>query len=339
MYIHKIKLINVISLSCYWLLLVFLGTFAVGCENPTEPTKLNVDRDIPPSENFDASYGFWGPDGSTIYFIHSEPLGSDPDPGKLDQLWKLDLRTGQRRMVHAGRIVFADISSDGKWIVFNSFGLPQYLYKMRSDGTGLQKLTGPGSPNPNWEYTIKGKSSPNRNYILFSLSAGVPRGISIMDKGGANPRVIVPFGTHPNWFPDGSKIIYINWDTTKAKKNQQQVYIANPDGSYSQRITNLKNTTFNIQDPSLSPNNQKVAFIYDDELYIKKVGNKNVEQVTIGLGYVRRPEWSLDGKIILFSRIIPNVSRHLYHLNVYTREVTPVFPAAKNDNPYKNHLP
>lgn len=320
--------ILVISITTYWPLLVLLNAFIVGCHNSTEPTdELQVDRDIPPSEDFDASYGFWGPDGSSIYFKHSEKLGSTPDPGLLDQLWRLDLNTGDRQMIHTGRILNADISPDGQWIVFHSFSLPQYLYKMRSDGSELQKLTGPDSPNPDWEYTVMGKWSPDGNRILFAVYAGEPRGISLMDSNGTDPQIFIPYGVQPNWSIDGSRIIYLNWDTTKAPKNQEQIYIASADGSNPQSISNLENTNMNINNPSFSPDENRVAFILSGEVHIMKIDDNNVEQVTDGLGYTVRPEWSPDGQVILFSRIIPNVSKRLYYLEVTSREVTPVFPA------------
>src|SRR5699024_10611653 len=188
------------------------------------------------------------------------------------------------------------------------------------------------SPNSDFEYTVVARWSPNEKKILFSVSAGVSRGVALMNKDGSNPRIIIPYGIHASWSSDGSKIIYVNYDTTKALGNQQQIYIANSDGSHPRRITNLKNTQFNISAPDLSPNSQKIVFVHNKELYITKVDSECVEQVTTGPGYVVRPEWNPDGKTILFSRIILNVSKRLYYFNVATREVTPVFPAAKNDN-------
>ena len=317
---------EMILISSCWLLLVLVSSF-VGCHNSTEPTdELHVDRDIPPSEDFDASYGFWGPDGETIYFKHSEELGSDPDPGKLDQLWKLNLETGKREMIHTGRILNADISPDGQWIVFQSFFPPQYLYKMKCDGSQLQKLTGPDSPNPEWKQTVLGRWSPSGNKILFSVSAGDPRGVAVMDTNGVNPKMIIPFGVHANWFPSGNKIVYVNYDTTQVRTKQRQIYIADSDGSNPEKITDLENTFFNINGPSVSPSGQNVVFIYNNEIYLKTI-NGDTNQVTAGPGYAARPEWSPDGRTILFSRIIQNVSKRLYYLDVESREVTPVFPA------------
>jgi Tol biopolymer transport system component len=320
---------EMILISSCWLLLVLVSSL-VGCHNSAEPTdELNVDRDIPPSEDFDASYGFWGPDGETIYFKHSEELGSDPDPGKLDQLWKLNLETGKREMIHTGRILNADISPDGQWIVFHSFSLPQYLYKMRSNGSDLQKITGPDSPHPEWEYTIMGKWSPDGSQILFAKSAGEPRGISLMDSTGSDPEIIIPYGVSPSWAPDGKDIYYINWDTTRIQQNQRQIYKASRDGSNPQKLSDLKNTS-KLSYPSLSPVSTKIVFAFHDEIFLMSTNGDNIQQLTDGSGYIKRPEWSPDGQTILFSRIIQNVSKRLYYLDVESREVTPVFPAENN---------
>lgn len=311
------------SQSICWLLLVLL-TSLVGCHNSTEPNDdLNIDHDIPPSEAFDASYGFWGPEGETIYFKHSKELGSNPDPGLLDQLWKVDVgNTNNRQLIHTGRILNADISPDGQWIVFHSFSLPQYLYKMRSDGSDLQKLSGPDSPNPEWEYTIMGKWSPNGDKILFATYAGEPRGVTLMNPDGTNPDIIIPYGVSPNWGPEGNDLVYVNWDST----NQRQIYISNSDGTNPKQLTKFTTPTNDLTSPSFSPDGSKIAFILNNEVHVMKADGKNIEQVTKGLGYTVRPEWSPDGKTILFSRIIQNVSKRLYYLDVATREVTPVFP-------------
>lgn len=328
-------------MSNCWMMLALLSSFLVGCQSPTDTTELKVDREIPPSEAFDASYGFWGPEGETIYFTHSRKLGSNPDSGKLDQLWKLNLKTGERLMVHTGRILNADISPDGQWFVFHSFSTPAFLYKIRTNGTDLQRLTGPGSPNPSWEHTALGRWSPNGNRILLSVSAGEPRGLALMDPDGSNLRIIIPFGIDGKWFPSGNKIVYLNWDTTQARTRQQQIYTSNITGELNpQKITDLPHSSYmgDISEPVVSPYEEQIAFTnlgqrgIDREIFIMDTDGSNIEQVTQGPGYAARPEWSLDGGTILFSRIIPNVSKRLYYLDVATREVTPVFPASNNGN-------
>ncbi len=327
-----------VTLLTNWLLIILLNVFAIGCKSITDSTNLNVDRDIPPSEAFDASYGFWEADGKTIYFSHSEDLGSDPDPGKLDQLWKLNLNTGRRQMIHPGRILNADISSDGQWIVFHSFSLPQYLYKMRSDGSELQRLSGPESPNPNLEHTGLARWSPDGKRILFSIYAGKPRGTALMDSSGSNTQIIIPYGIDAKWFPDGTKIIYLNWDTTQVSNKQQQIYVANADGTNQEKLTDLTHSRYmgDIAEPIVSPDEKSIAFThlgsngYDKEIFIMKIDGNGIEQITEGPGYATRPEWSPDGNTLLFSRIIPNVSKRLYFLDVVSHQVTPVFPKPQN---------
>ncbi len=317
-------------------ILLFGSITLSACRNSVNSTKkLSVDQDIPPSENFDASYGFWGPKGNKIYFQHSESLGTNPNPSRLDELWELDLKTGKRHMIHSGRILNADISPDGKWFVFHSFSDPEYLYKMRSNGTGLQKLTGPDSPNPNWRYTGLGRWSPDGKEILFTVDAGVPRGLSLMDSSGSNARIIIPYGVDGKWFPDGNQIAYLNWDKTQPSDEQEQIYIANTSGNNIQKITNLAHSSYygDIGEPAVSPDGNNIAFTNHGaqeggkEIFIMIADGTDIEQVTAGTGYAARPEWSPDGKTILFTRIIPNVSQRLYFLDVATHQVTPVFPA------------
>lgn len=314
------------------LFLILINPLWSGCHSATDSTKLNVDHDIPPSEDFDAYYGFWGPNGDKIYFQHSESLGTNPDPGRLDELWELDIKTGERHMIHYGRISSAAISHDGEWFVFHSFTDPQFMYKMKSDGTDLQKLTGSDSPNPDWKFTVMGEWSPDGAKILFAVEAGIPRGVSLMDSSGANARIIIPYGVEPNWSPDGSHIIYLNWDTTQPPGKQLQIYSADSTGHNVKKITDLNHSDNKINDPSFSPDGKWVVFTYpgvgsDSEVFIMKADGSDIEQVTEGPGYVRRPEWSPDGKTILFTRIIENVSDRLYYLDVASHQVTPVFPA------------
>jgi Tol biopolymer transport system component len=303
-----------------------------GCKSPADSGGNIIDYNIPPSANFDASYGFWGPKGNNIYFQHSDSLGNNPDPGRLDELWVYNLNTGDRHMIHSGRIEYASISTNGKWFVFHNFSLPTYTFKLQSNGTDLQSLTGPNSPNPKLEYTGLGHWSPNNKKILFEVYAGIPRGLAIMDSSGANFHFIKQYGIDPSWFPDGQHVVYVNWDTTQSQNNQQQIYIANANGSDPNKITNITNSN-EVDEPVVSPDEKEIAFINNGknnsptELFIMNIDGSSIQQVTAGPGYVGRPEWSPDGKTILFTRVIPNVSQRLYLLDVTTHQVKPVFPA------------
>ena len=311
-------------------LILMLMLTACGLQNGGDPEPF-FDKDIPPSEAFDASYGAWNADGTQIAFQHDEPLGSTPDAGKLDQLWVYDTETGKRWKVMDGRVENIDWSPDGEWFAFHTFTNPEYLFKVRADGSELTRLTGGQSPN-DLKYTNVARWSPDGSQLLFTIVAGEPRGISLMNPDGTDARIIIPYGVGGQWFPDGNKIIYANWDTTVEDDTQRrQLYIANKDGSNITKITNLSNSTY-VSSPVFSPDGSQIAFTHTgengrDEIFLMNVDGTEIKQMTSGQGLARRPEWHPDGRKILFTRIIPNVSERMYLLDVQTRQVEPVFPA------------
>ena len=311
-------------------LLVLILLSVVGCSLIIGDDDPRWDTNVPEGEAFDSYLGIWSPDGTKIAFQHHEPLTS-PDPGLADQLWIADLETVEREMVHSGRILAADWSPDGRWFVFHSFSDPENLFKLDVHGRHMSPLTGPNSPNPDLEYAATGDWSPDGGTILFSIVAGEPRGISRMDPDGSKAQLLIPYGIQPDWFPDGERIAYVNWDTTLsyATGRMRQIYTARPDGSDTRKLTDLAESSF-ISTPTVSPDGRKIAFVYrgkdrSAELFLMNPDGTNVRQVTNGPGIVSRPEWHPSGEKILFGRFIPNVSRRLYVLEVGTLEVEPLF--------------
>jgi len=303
---------------------------ACGLQDGGDP-KPFFDKDIPPSEAFDASYGVWNVDGTQIAFQHDEPLGSTPDAGKLDQLWIYNTKTGKRWKVMDGRVENIDWSPDGEWFAFHTFTNPEYLFKVRADGSELTRLSGGESPN-DLKYTNVARWSPDGSQLLFTIVAGEPRGISLMNPDGTDARIIIPYGVGGRWFPDGNKIVYANWDTTvKDDTRRRQLYIAKSDGSNPVKITNLEHSDL-LSEPNISPDGNKIAFVHrgrdsSTEIFVMHKDGSNIEQLTEGEGIAGRPQWHPDGREILFTRIIPNVSERMYLLDVQTRQVEPVFPA------------
>lgn len=321
---------NMTYLALYSITLLLLSA----CQGPTDEEEPYFDKDIPSSEEVEASNGVWSPDGTKIAFQYDAPLGDEPDPGKLDQLWIYDIETGERWKILDGRVGKVDWGPNNGWFLFNTrLGASEsgYLYKVKINGNEISKLTGSGSPN-DLVYTVLGKWSPQGSKILFTVVAGEPRGISIMDPDGTDAKIIIPYGVAASWFPDGNKIVYANWDTTITDPNQRrQLYTANRDGSNIQKITNLPNST-HLSSPVVSPDGEKIAFVHRGrdrslEVFMMNADGTGIEQLTEGEGIAQRPEWHPDGQTILFTRFIPNVSERMYLLDVQTRQVEPVFPA------------
>jgi len=196
-----VKYPKILLVTLSILMLIFSGCdLFKGSSNPT------YDTDIPESETFDSFFGVWGTEGNKIVFIHDEPLDETANASKLDQIWIYDLQTQERRKVIGGRAYAPKLHPDGEWIIFHTNSFPQYLYKVRLDGTGLTPLSGNSSPN-DLEYTIDARFSPDGQEILFSIFAGTPRGITLMDTTGSDPKIIVPIGITGGWFPDGQRIV------------------------------------------------------------------------------------------------------------------------------------
>lgn len=312
--------------TCALLLFTLFGCSAFGQEKEDVPW----DTDIPESEPFDATMGTWSPDGKRIAFVHTalDQTGQGP----LDALWTFDFETRERREIVHGRIIYPEWSQNGEWLVFQTKSDPQYLWKIQSDGQGATPLTGPGSPNPTLRYTILGKWHPSSDSILFTIGAGDPRGVSVMAADGTGARIVIPYGMHGSWFPDGKRLAYMAWDPALPVYNQQQIFVANADGSNPRRITN--SSAGKAVQPSVSPDGEQIVFVdWDerdkdgDELFLVSPDGSNLRQVTGGQGLIENPKWSPDGRCILFARWIPNISRRLYLLDVETLEVEPLFPA------------
>jgi len=316
----------------YFLFLILPLCFLSSCD--LNSNDIPYDTDIPESEAFDAFFGAWGKEGNKIVFIHDEPLDGTADAGKLDQVWIYDTQTQERRKVIGGRAYAPNLHLNGEWVIFHTNSIPEFLYKVRIDGTDLIPLSGDSSPN-NLENTSDARFSPDGNKILFTIIAGTPRGITLMDTTGTNPEIIVPFGISGDWFPDGQRIVYVNWDTTSPIGQRRQIYIANRDGSNQTKLTNLKDSDI-VAAPSVSPDGTQIAFSHRgeggrSEIFVMDVDGSNIRQLTQGEGGAYAPEWHPDGQKLLFSRRIDFSStertRRLWLVDIETLQVTPLFAA------------
>lgn len=319
--------------SMLHLLLLFIAVFG-GCaisEPEDGGDTLRVDRDVPPSEAFDANLGTWSPDGRLIVFSHDRV---DPEsPAELDELWIADLEAGRRWRVLPGRFLNADWSPDGRELVFHSKSSPEFLFKADTSGQSFMALTGAGSPNPEWRYTSVGRWSPSGDRIAFTVVAGEPRGISVMGPDGEAPEILIPYGISKSWLPDGSGFVYLNWDMTQPEGRRLQIYSADAEGSNVIKLTDFPNSDY-LGSPTVSPDGHQIIFRRPGrstiaELWLMDADGSNARQVTEGEGSVDRPAWHPDGRRVLFGRHVPNVSERLYVLDVETLEVEPVFPEGK----------
>lgn len=109
-----------------------------------------------------------------------------------------------------------------------------------------------------------------------------------------------------------------------------------------------------IQEPTLSPDNEKVAYVYQNNIYIKDLSSGQVEQVTQDgkvneiingitdwvyeeeFAFVRAFDWSNDGSRIAYLRFdetnVPEFSMDVYGEELYPTKSTFKYPKAGEEN-------
>ena len=295
------------------------------------------DTDIPESAMFDADGGSWGPRGERLAFQHTLD-SANANPGAYDQLWTANLRTGERRMVAPGRVLNPDWSPSGDWFVFHSKTDPEYLYKITADGDSLVRLTGPGSPNPRFEYTTNGEWNPSGDRILFTVLAGnppMPPGFGVMNADGSEARYLDDYNYGGGWFPGGERLVFVEIYQLPNGEYEDRLYTIRADGTNKQQLSEY--TSDILGSPSVSPDGKQIAFSSrgksgQSEIFLMNADGTDIRQVTSmpRCSSVYTPRWRPGdgGKILINCYYYRTVSayNHLYLLDPETLEVEPVFP-------------
>jgi Tol biopolymer transport system component/DNA-binding winged helix-turn-helix (wHTH) protein len=178
-------------------------------------------------------------------------------------LWRLDIRTGERKSLISSNPSVWDrnnhpqYSPDGHKIAFDSFrtGNPE-VWTCDADGTNCQQLTkfeGPWSECPRW--------SPDGRWIAFDSRASGNPEIYVMAADGGSSRQLTnspDSNVHPSWSHDGRWIYFASdrsgryevWkmprdggEATQVTRAGGFVTFESPDGKY------LYYTKFNLRGP------------------------------------------------------------------------------------------
>jgi len=137
------------------------------------------------------------------------------------------------------------------------------LYIVNSDGSGFRKLAGGAA------YYTRPRWSPDRRRIAFArMAEDSPSEIIVIDVDGKGGTVGLAEGADTAWSPDGTKIVFTS-NGGAPPGSAWGIYVMNADGSGVRQLT--------------SPNNP--------------------EQCSVGASADDfNPDWSPDGKRILFER-------------------------------------
>ena len=192
--------------------------------------------------------------------------------------------------------LYLNISQDNKWIAAASKGEQESIYIMRSDGSGIVKLTNDGYKNrgPAW-------SPDGRNLAFYSDRSGKYEIWEIGIDGSNLRQLSISEGQvlNPNWFPDGSKILF------GLELNAGILEIKPVPSDKIDYLSIVKDTGQEFTENSLSPdgkyivgNNQKILSGDLAGMYIYSIADKSYKKISDS-GW--DPLWLNDSKRILYT--------------------------------------
>lgn len=167
------------------------------------------------------------------------------------------------------------------------------IYTMRTDGSGLKKLTHSKNEDtkPQW--------SPDGTRIMYLSKDRNTTAIMVMNSDGSGGKKIVSncVGEYlPAWSPDGSKILFV----AKAQ-SQKGVFVINADGS---QLVRLSNVGAEGTCPSWSPDGTRVLYLerYQNDMFIYSIKPDGTDRVRVTKekGDYQEPVWSPDGTKIAY---------------------------------------
>jgi TolB protein len=128
-------------------------------------------------------------------------------------------------------------------------------------------------------------------YRLMQSDADGERPLMLFQSRPAQPIL------SPEWSPDGKRIVYVSFETTRPA-----IYIQEVATGQRQQMTNF--TGLN-NSPSWSPDGQKLAITLskdgDEEIYIQDVRSKELTRFTRSPYIDTESNWAADGKSIIFT--------------------------------------
>ncbi len=300
--------------------------------NPKERHIKNIRQMTFGGQNAEA---YWSKDGTKIIYQTRQPEWPD------EQIIVMNADGSGKKLISTGkgRCTCSYFSPDMKWIYFSStheknegaqpaidhskgyvwMVNPQFsLYRVRPDGTGLQKVLDRN------EYIAETTIDPNGKYMTFTGAFQGDLDIYRSDLNGKNIRRLTDEfgydgGPFVSW--DGRSIVYRR-STLKSpeerteysallkdhlvRPSKLEIWMMNADGSNNRQITSLGTASFA---PFLHPDNERIIFAsnFGDkkgrefDLWMINVNGLFFERITYTSDFDGFPMFSRDGKKILWA--------------------------------------
>ncbi len=302
-----------------------------------------TDWSMPPASASYLAFGYAGvQDGRLVVFgwlfnVVQNDVASAQVLGKM-YFGSLDA-AGARQAAHefAGDILslFGGRSLLGTKIYFesNRSGTRE-VWSMDHDGSNQKQLTFYKS------ISMRPAVSPDGTMLLYTtdIRTGWMIRMQSLVTGGRLPFSNPP-GTlnwAPEFTPDGKGVIFAS---NTAKEGQQEILIADLDGSNLRRLTYGGRTN---TEPRVNPKTgSDVVFVSDrggmPQIYKMSIDGTDVHRLTDGSGEAVNPAWHPDGQHIVFcwTRGFAPGNYNIFVMDVATRRVMQLtHGAGRNENPY-----
>jgi Tol biopolymer transport system component len=175
------------------------------------------------------------------------------------------------------------------------------IYSMSAEGGDPKAITSPDmrAQFPSW-------SSDGRLIVFHGgteLRNNAALEIYVMRSNGTEIRKLTSNNvedTRPDWSPDGRRIAY-----TSNRSGSNQIHVMNADGSNDVQITTGAGGVHN-RAPDWSPSGDKIVFVSTRDgraqIYVMNADGTGQTRLSDGGEDEADPEWSADGKQIVFDR-------------------------------------
>jgi Tol biopolymer transport system component len=207
----------------------------------------------------------WSPSGRRLAFVEGGRLAIMLDDGtplrQLPQLTESDREPA--------------CSPDGRRLAFIGTRPCLYCifpYTVRSDGTGLRRVTELGAAWPTW--SVKGTLA-FVNYDDQYREPNPDDGLyTVRPDGSRQRRVFKRYwgtGEQPDWSPDGRSLAF---------GARGHIFTMRANGRRLRRLTDLDTATgYGNSDPTWSPDGRYIAFIRDHDLYVMRADGRVLRRI------------------------------------------------------------